>query len=156
MVTSTGSLASVDAWAAKAAAISSGVVAGVSGVVVDHRHGSPYTLNPVPAGHVHARNATPTVSGGSRLSSFFPTASNSDSAVQAGDAMFTVTSTGSSVPVTTNAPSAIPVQVVADAVGSAVGSAPEACGVGVDSVPGPPTLLGEPKSWEPMRTTATT
>src|SRR5687768_8596541 len=155
MVTSTGSLASVDAWAAKAAAISSGVVASVSGMVVVHWQGSPYTLNPMPAGHVHARSATPTVSGGSRPSSFLPTASNSDSAVQSGDAMFTVTSTGSSVPVTTNAPSAIPVQVVADAVGSAVGSATDASGVGFGSSAGPPTLLGDPKSWEPMRTTAT-
>ena len=51
-------------WAANAVAISSGVVAGTSGMLVAHWQASPYTLNAVPTGHAHARKAAPTVSGG--------------------------------------------------------------------------------------------
>src|SRR6187397_2047721 len=133
-VTSTGAVASRDAWAARSAAISLGVVAGLFGIVVVQWHGSPYTLNPVPAGHAHARNMAPAPSGGSRPSSFFNRPSTSGYGIQSDDAISTVTATGPSPepswPVTRNGPSGRPAR--SELVGFGVA---EAEGVAVDSPP---------------------
>src|SRR5918999_3967398 len=132
-VISTGSEASRDAWAPRAATSSSTVVAGVSGLVVDHWQGSPYTYTPSSPG----KTINPAPSGASEKSCFWRIPPPG-SPYQSGAGIVTVIpSPPTDASQRTCGPSGRRPNGLA--VGAAVGLG---VGVGVGSLPspGPPTL----------------